>query len=218
MAIRALHPPAQVRWSWLRIGGVSGTLFVHTLALILLAIPVAMPSYRPAPPELSIRWIEAPPEPVVLPVPDEPVPLPRPQVDRTPVTVPVVAPDIPVESAVPEPAIPARVDSIASAEVPTSAVSAGVDNASLDYESIVKPKYPVAAIRRGEEGTVLLRVTVGRDGLPTHAEVARSSGSRYLDTEAREVVMRWRFRPVRIDGVAVRATGLIPIQFDLRQR
>ena len=218
MATWTLDSTPQTRWSWLRIGGFSGTLFVHIVALILLAIPVAVPSYRPAPPELSIRWIEAPPEPVALPIPDEPVFLPRPKAVPVPVVAPTVAHVVPVQSAVSEAVIPASIDSIASTVVPESAAPAGTENAGLEYESIVQPRYPGASIRNGEEGTVLVRVTVGRDGLPTQTEVARSSGSRHLDKEAREVVLRWRFRPVRIDGVTVQATGMVPIKFDLAKR
>ena len=37
---------------WLRVGGLSGTLSVHLLALILLAIPIAVPSLNPVQPDL----------------------------------------------------------------------------------------------------------------------------------------------------------------------
>lgn len=218
MATWALDSTSKFRWSWLRIGGFSGTLFIHIVALILLAIPVAVPNFRPAPPELSIRWIEAPPEPIALPVPDEPVLLPRPQAVPLPVATPTAIADVTVESAISAVAVPVTVDSIPTTALPESVAPVGTDSASLEYESIVQPRYPVAAIRRGESGTVLVRVTVSRDGLPTRSEVARSSGSRYLDKEAQEIVLRWRFRPVRIDGVAIQATGLVPIEFDLAKR
>jgi protein TonB len=218
MAIGAFDSTSQTRCSWLRIGGLSGTLFVHCLALALLAIPVAMPSLRPAPPELSIRWIEAPPEPVLLPIPDEPVPLPRTQVVPAPVAAPIQAAQVPVESAVAEPVSPVSLPSIASSIEPAMAVAESVSDTGLEYESIVRPKYPVAAMRRGEQGTVLVRVTVGRDGLPTQVDISRSSGSRDLDRAAREAVWRWRFRPVRINGVAVLASGIVPVAFELANR
>lgn len=218
MATWALFSVPQTRWSWLRISGFSGTMFVHIMALILLAIPVAMPGYRPAPPAPSIVWIEAPPEPIVYPAPDEPDFLPRPHVVSAPIAAPTVAPDVPVDSVISESAIPLSVQSIAPAVKPQTSAPATTDSASLAYESIVQPRYPVASIRNHEQGTVLLRVTVGRDGLPMHSEVARSSGFRLLDKEAREVVLRWRFQPVRINGVAVQAAGMVPIRFDLANR
>ena len=37
------------------------------------------------------------------------------------------------------------------------------------------------------------------------------------DRAAREAVLRWRFRPVQVNGVNVEARGLVPIRFDVRQ-
>jgi protein TonB len=45
--------------------------------------------------------------------------------------------------------------------------------------------------------------------------VAHSSGFRALDRAAREAVLRWRFRPVQINGVNVEAHGMVPIKFDV---
>lgn len=90
-------------------------------------------------------------------------------------------------------------------------------NASLAYESIVEPTYPRESRRRGEHGTVLLRVLVGRNGIPIDIAIERSSGYRQLDRAAREAVLRWRFRPVQISGVTVEAYGLVPIKFDVNR-
>ncbi|MGB0133697.1 energy transducer TonB [Dokdonella sp.] len=218
MAIGVLDSTRQGRWSWLRIGGLSGTVFVHSLALILLAIPVALPGVRPLAPATSIIWIQAPPEPVLLPVPDEPVPLPKPQAPAIPVVAPISTPDVQVESEFSEPVMSVTTPSIPSIVAAVTSNPASVADASLEYESIVRPKYPIAAVRRGEQGTVLVRVSVGRDGLPTQVDVARSSGSRHLDKAACEAVQRWRFHPVRINGVAMRATGIVPVAFELEKR
>ncbi|MEZ5461361.1 energy transducer TonB [Dokdonella sp.] len=214
MAIRALQSISQFRCNWLRVSGVSATLFVHVLALVMLAIPVAVPSYGPSLAAPSLIWIEAPPEPEVFPVPDEPVPLQRPQVQPVEVAAPVSEPEVGVDSVASEPVVQVSTASDATAIEPENAVPAQTENTGLAYESIVRPKYPLASIRRGEHGSVLLRVTVGRDGLPREAEIARSSGFYRLDKAAREAVLRWRFRPVRVDGIAVQATGLVPIEFD----
>ncbi|ACZ19744.1 TonB family protein [Thermanaerovibrio acidaminovorans DSM 6589] len=58
----------------------------------------------------------------------------------------------------------------------------------------VKPRYPRAARQRGEEGTVVIRLTV-RDGVPIDARVESSSGSPRLDRAALEAAAMWRFRP-----------------------
>ena len=54
------------------------------------------------------------------------------------------------------------------------------------------PRYPRDAYRRGESGTVLLRVHVGADGEPRGIDLFASSGSRSLDRAAVDAVERWR--------------------------
>jgi protein TonB len=85
----------------------------------------------------------------------------------------------------------------------------------LAYAGALKLAYPRAAIRRHAQGTVLLHVLVGTDGVAQKIELSRSSGHRELDDAAREAVRRARFQPVLQDGVAVPAWGLVPIEFRL---
>lgn len=75
------------------------------------------------------------------------------------------------------------------------------------------PRYPPDALRRGETGTVLLRIRVGADGVPVAVDLMRSSRSRTLDRAAADSVRAWRFRPAQRDGRAVEGTVLIPIAF-----
>ena len=219
MATCAEDPRFILPCNWLRVGGISGSMAIHFAALLLLAIPVALPTLRPAAPELSVRWIEAPPpvEAVPLPAEPEPQPLPRPRVTPIPVRVPV--PEIAVDSVMAVPAAPA-LDRLPA--TPTAAGIAGPANPAganvrLDYASTTRPRYPIDSMRRGEEGTVLLRVLVGRDGVPVQIDIARSSGYRQLDRAAREAVLGWRFRPVQIDGAAVQASGIVPVAFSLQR-
>lgn len=50
--------------------------------------------------------------------------------------------------------------------------------------------YPEEAVRRGQEGEVLLRIRVGEGGIPGEIRIARSSGARALDDAARNGVVR----------------------------
>ena len=50
--------------------------------------------------------------------------------------------------------------------------------------------YPEEAIRRGQEGEVLLRIRVAEGGIPGEIRIARSSGARTLDEAARKGVAR----------------------------
>ena len=75
------------------------------------------------------------------------------------------------------------------------------------------PKYPGAALRRNEGGTVLLRVSVGSDGTPTDIDVVQRSGSRDLDRAAISAVNRWQFRPATRNGRPVASTVQVPVEF-----
>jgi len=57
------------------------------------------------------------------------------------------------------------------------------------------PVYPVIARRRGEQGTVILRVLITPDGRASDVELVRGSGSAHLDRSAIETIRQWRFVP-----------------------
>lgn len=78
------------------------------------------------------------------------------------------------------------------------------------------PSYPLAARRKGDEGTVTLRVLVTQDGVPGNVVIDRSSGSTALDAAALAAVRAWRFVPAREAGRAVDAWVLVPIVFRLQ--
>lgn len=100
-----------------------------------------------------------------------------------------------------------------------AAPSAPVQAAS-DPILIGKPSapYPVDALRNGESGTVLLRVTVGPDGVPYGIALAKSSRSRTLDRAAMSAVRSWRFHPAMSNGQPVSATVQIPVSYNLGER
>lgn len=77
------------------------------------------------------------------------------------------------------------------------------------------PRYPRDAYRRGESGTVLLRVHVGADGDPRRIDLVSSSGSRSLDRAAVDAVNRWRFAPAMRGETPVEGSVQVPIEFSL---
>lgn len=83
------------------------------------------------------------------------------------------------------------------------------------YLSNPSPQYPQASRRSGEQGTVMLRVLVLRNGLPTRVEIEKSSGSPYLDGAARDAVWGWRFVPAQLGTDPVEAWVLVPVVFRL---
>ncbi|MXV45781.1 energy transducer TonB [Xanthomonas sp. LMG 8993] len=203
-----------------RVLAMSTAVAFHLLAGGLLLIPL---SYRAIPqqPAPKERWvmpitIETPPPPVF------PIEVKfKPKATHTsPTTVPVQV-QTPVIS---EPAVvdnatfalPA-VSEAASDSAPAIAAPSGpVEAGQLQYLSSPAPSYPVAALRAGQQGTVLLRVLVGTDGRPAEVSVQTSSGHRALDLAARSQVLRnWRFQPAMQNGQAVQAYGLVPVSFSL---
>ncbi len=79
--------------------------------------------------------------------------------------------------------------------------------------STAQPAYPALALRRHEEGRVMLRVQVSPVGLPVEVQVLASSGNASLDEAATAAVRQWRFVPATSNGAAVAATADVPIEF-----
>ncbi|MGH8699961.1 MAG: TonB family protein [Burkholderiales bacterium] len=111
---------------------------------------------------------------------------------------------------VPEPTVTAPAQGPLDASVATQ--PAGFNAAYLRNPA---PRYPVAARRAGEHGTVTLRVRVARDGNASRVAVEKSSGSPHLDAAALEAVKAWRFTPARRGADAVESWMLVPIVFRL---
>jgi protein TonB len=65
------------------------------------------------------------------------------------------------------------------------------------------PTYPIAAARRHEQGTVVLRIFIDVDGSVSQVQILHSSGSRILDDAARDRIKTWHFRPAIINGLPV---------------
>jgi len=70
--------------------------------------------------------------------------------------------------------------------------------------------YPEEAVRRGQQGEVLLRIRIGAEGVPKEIRIARSSGARALDDAARRGVVRAAPLPSAPGWVEV------PVHFRLR--
>lgn len=91
--------------------------------------------------------------------------------------------------------------------------------ANADQEAHVLERkaleYPVESLRKGEEGSVIIRVRISAEGKPSDAVIDQSSGFRNLDKAARKAVMRWTFAPKIINGTAVDSEILVPVDFKL---
>jgi protein TonB len=78
-----------------------------------------------------------------------------------------------------------------------------------------KPRYPRTAVRKRQQGVVVLTVKVAGNGSVADVTIAESSGHVLLDREARNTVMHWQFEPARYGEVTLQSEIQIPIRFDL---
>ena len=80
-----------------------------------------------------------------------------------------------------------------------------------------QPAYPDSAQLNGEQGDVLVGVSVGASGKPRRLRIDRSSGYNDLDNAAAEAVAQWRFMPAVENGDTTSAWTTVKIHFELPQ-
>jgi len=91
-------------------------------------------------------------------------------------------------------------------------VGSGVSAPVVTYQE--QPRYPEAASKAGIDGTVLISLVVGEDGVPRDLKIVRSPDSRF-DQNALDAVRKWRFRPAQKDGQPVAVYSNIEVGFHL---
>ncbi|MBP5987728.1 MAG: energy transducer TonB [Azonexus sp.] len=140
------------------------------------------------------------PQPVRQPIPKTPTPV----IEATRSEQPAVAaplaspPDI-------KPAPPA----------PPAAEPVSQARFDADYLKNPAPPYPPLSRKIGEEGKVILRVSVNPQGSADSVEIKTSSGSQRLDESAQRTVRNWKFIPAKRGDTAVQSWVLVPIIFKL---
>jgi periplasmic protein TonB len=191
----------------------------NALLLVLLSLPrdsgpLLQPRLAPPDVPLVVDIVRRPVQPVAQPLPPVPPP-PQRVVERRP-TPPMPAPVAVSGSPVAlPPADPVEVAGPGLAVEVAEPVAAG-GFIAISVLNDPPPPYPPLAIRRGAEGTVVLRVQVGSDGGVVDVRIERSSGHRDLDRAAeRQVRERWRFVPAQVEGRPVEAWARLPVVFRL---
>ena len=97
-----------------------------------------------------------------------------------------------------------------------SSVGSGFTEAKPGYLKNVPPAYPSQAVEKGQEGLVLLTVSIDRAGRPQKIELKQSSGFYLLDRSALKAVKKWEFSPARMGALAVETQTTIPVRFRLQ--
>ncbi|MEM1085751.1 MAG: energy transducer TonB [Verrucomicrobiota bacterium] len=197
------------------LGGIVATL------LVFIAIPlsqkladmttpkvVVMPDPPPPPPpeELTVIEEEPPPEP------EEEPPEPPPE----------SAPDL--EMALDVGDLSLGTGGGLALSIPKFAIGGGDDPfGGGDLESPPQPYaksppvYPNQLLSKGVGGKVLVSCVVDAKGAVVSTKIKESSGNRLLDQAAIKAVKRWKFKPAVRGGKEVKATCVVPFNFEIKR-
>jgi periplasmic protein TonB len=77
----------------------------------------------------------------------------------------------------------------------------------------VAPNSPEVARQRGVQGTVVIAVTIAKDGTVRDPRVI--SGDPLLNKAATEAVRKWRYRPYILKGEPVEVETTLEVHFTL---
>ena len=213
-----LHPQHECAPHVIRTLAMACAIALNLTALFiaLRPLPLVPVPLQPVHPETFARVLDrplvrpAPPLPVLTPVRHGQHPAPVRRVSQTVIeTIP-----LPVNNTV-------TTNERSSMTMPATPTDATVSppasiDATIAYETATPPAYPIAEVRAGVQGTVLLRVLVDETGKPVQVLVLKSSGSHALDQAARNhVLAAWRFHPAQRDGHAIQAWAQVPVEFKL---
>lgn len=82
-----------------------------------------------------------------------------------------------------------------------------------EITKMVKPSYPPEAVEKRMSGRVILEVDVDERGEPTDIRV--KEGPPILAEAARLAVSQWRWKPLLLNGKAVRVATPVQVNFEL---
>lgn len=194
----------------LKIAGIAFCVGLLLFVVVWLNARRHNDFYRADPAQPQVQADEAMPLPEPLPAgtgaSDMPDARPEAPAEETPQVVETApAPPLPETPVAAAPATPVA---------PSPTVAAPSDRPVPLPGQSPPPSYPPAALRRGESGTVVVRVDVDAGGLPLDAKIIQRSGSRDLDRAALDAVRGWRFQPAQSNGQPM--VGSLEIPFDFQ--
>lgn len=213
---RHVYRPPRGRYSGIFaiIGGVIATLAVfiaiplsQKLADMTSPAPIAMPEPEAAPPPEMELVVEEPPPEEPEEEPPEPPPESAPNLDMA----------LDVELSV-------GPGGGVSLSIPKFAMAGGDDPfGSGDLESPPKPYrksppvYPSNLLSKGVGGKVEIACVINASGAISSSKVRKSSGNSSLDQAALKAVRKWKFNPAVRGGKKVKATCVVPFNFEIKR-
>jgi len=209
---------------WMRHGGAP-TLQVPdeapTVELVMVeqkgsgpttVAPTPPPPEAPAEEPQPAAAAEPAPPPPAAEAAEEPLPPPPPPPTRTS----SAAASRPQPAAPPPPPTPAI--NLGGTDSETNAIVTGDHvmpaRADASYRN-KEPVYPPDAVRRSEQGSVVLMIHVSPEGIASGVDVLESSGYLLLDRTAREAVAQWHFVPAVKDGRPIPSDMALRVIFRL---
>ncbi|WP_158305386.1 energy transducer TonB [Opitutus terrae] len=90
--------------------------------------------------------------------------------------------------------------------------------AASDYDELpvpvksVAPTYPPEMKQEKASGIVMVKISIDENGDVVDRVVAKSTRAEF-DEAALAAISKWKFKPAKKDGAAVKATVTIPIKF-----
>lgn len=199
---RLIPPPVKLSKIFVNFITMPKIEEVHKVDLPLLpSKPKPKPKLEPKPeplPKPKIKLVEKP-QPQQL-IPEEPL------LSEEEVITPQSPPVEMVETSVSE---------LAPVSAPTAPVTL-LTELSVTCPELSPPSYPSLSRRLGEEGKLVLRVELDKNGYVSSASVIESSSYKRLDEAALAVVKTWRCNPALHNGQPVKAVALQPFNFVLQ--
>ena len=194
------------------------------VALVESAPAAAVASVaEPQPPAPAVVPPEQAPIPTPEPkrepemvIPETPKPTPPPRTSTAATPSPRATPKPALAKGTPSPRTSVSAGTTGGASAPTGTAAGGAGAGRIAKASyITRPiaAYPPESRTAGEQGTVILRLTVDGSGRPTAVGIAKSSGFPRLDRAATEAGWRCRVRDAA-PGSHLEA----PVRFNLSDR
>lgn len=202
----ALHAPlSQTSPGWRRYAGISLAIMLNGVLVWAIASGLNIKLTKYVPPVLQAKVID---EQQVQPKQAAPPPTPQMEkvipTEQTPEPVIQIAPDPSAQTIQVQPQQQPQVQQ-------TDSSASGLTNTHTT------PPYPAVARRLGQQGTVILSITVAADGSVSAAQVATSSGVPELDEAGLDWVRaHWRYKPAMQGGVPVPSSTQAAVKFDLK--
>ncbi len=196
------------------IGGVLATLFVFVAIPLSQKLNEQFSSPVVPPPEMTV----APPEDESLAI-DEPPPEEK---EDPPPEEPLDEPtDLDMDLAVAD--LPIGTGGGFIMNVPTFAMKGGDEMGGGDLDSgplptsRFPPSYPASLLSKGIGGKVQIACEIDETGRLVSSKIRQSSGQPELDKAALAAVAKYKFKPATKGGRKVRATCVVPFNFEVKK-